>query len=65
MLFLVGSKDRQVPPQAVRAAHDAFAREGQPVEFRIIEGFGHGWPRAENERVWEFFASHRLPEAAE
>jgi polyhydroxybutyrate depolymerase len=63
MLFMVGSKDRQVPPEAVRVGHDVFAREGHPVEFRVIEGFGHGWPRAENERVWEFFDSHRLPEA--
>jgi polyhydroxybutyrate depolymerase len=62
MLFMVGSRDRQVPPEAVRVGYDAFAREGHPVEFRVIEGFGHGWPRAENERVWEFFDSHQLPE---
>jgi poly(3-hydroxybutyrate) depolymerase len=49
----------------VRVGHDAFKREGHPVEFRVIEGFGHGWPRSENERVWEFFDSHRLPEASE
>jgi poly(3-hydroxybutyrate) depolymerase len=62
MLFMVGSQDRQVPPEAVRVGHDVFAREGHLVAFRVIEGFGHGWPRAENERVWEFFESHRLPE---
>jgi polyhydroxybutyrate depolymerase len=62
MLFMVGSQDRQVPPEAVRVGYDVFAREGHPVEFRVIEGFGHGWPRGENGRVWEFFESHRLPE---
>jgi len=47
-LFVVGSRDRQVPPESVRVGYDVFAREGHPVEFRMIEGFGHGWPRAEN-----------------
>jgi polyhydroxybutyrate depolymerase len=61
MLFMVGSRDRQVPPEAVRVGYDAFQREGHPVEFRVIDGFGHGWPRAENERVWEFLAGKRLP----
>jgi hypothetical protein len=59
-LFMVGSQDRQVPPEAVRVGCDAFAREGHPVEFRVIEGFGHGWPQVENERVWEFLAGKRL-----
>jgi predicted esterase len=61
MLFIVGSRDRQVPPEFVRVGHDAFERAGHPVEFRVIEGFGHGWPRRENERVWEFLDSHQLP----
>ncbi len=63
MLFLVGSHDRQVPPEVVRVGHDAFKREGHPVELRAIEGFGHGWPRAENARVWEFLERQRLPES--
>ena len=63
MLFLVGSRDRQVPPEAVRVGYNVFKREGHPVELRIVEGFGHGWPQAENERVWEFFAAHRLEPA--
>jgi poly(3-hydroxybutyrate) depolymerase len=61
MLFMVGSRDRQVPPEVVRVGHDVFKREGHPVEFRMIEDFGHGWPRAENERVWDWLARHRLP----
>jgi poly(3-hydroxybutyrate) depolymerase len=44
----------------VREVHDAFERAGHPVEFRVIEGFGHAWPPAENERVWEFLAGKRL-----
>lgn len=60
MLFVVGSRDRQVPPDFVREGHDAFERAGHPVEFRVIEGFGHGWPRRENERVWEFLEGKRL-----
>jgi poly(3-hydroxybutyrate) depolymerase len=65
MLFMAGSRDRQVPPEFVRVGHDAFAGEGHPVEFRTIEGQGHGWPRGENERVWEFLERQRLPEAAD
>ncbi|QDT76064.1 alpha/beta hydrolase family esterase [Lacipirellula limnantheis] len=60
MLFLVGSRDRQVPPEMVREGRDAFERAGHLVEFRVIDGFGHGWPRAENERVWEFLEGKRL-----
>lgn len=62
MLFIVGSRDRQVPPDFVREGHDAFERAGHPVEFRVIENFGHGWPRRENERVWEFLEGKRLGE---
>jgi polyhydroxybutyrate depolymerase len=65
MLFVVGSRDRQVPPGFVRKGYDAFERAGHPVEFRVIDGFGHGWPRRENERVWEFLEGKRLPETAE
>jgi polyhydroxybutyrate depolymerase len=65
MLFLVGSRDRQVPPDFVRKGHDAFERAGHPVEFRVIEEFGHGWPRRENERVWEFLEGKRLGEGVE
>jgi poly(3-hydroxybutyrate) depolymerase len=60
MLFLVGSRDRQVPPEMVREGHDAFERAAHPVELRVIDGFGHGWPRGENERVWEFLEGKRL-----
>lgn len=62
MLFLVGSRDRQVPPEMVREGHDAFERAGHPVELWVIEGFGHGWPRVENERVWVFLEGKRRPE---
>jgi poly(3-hydroxybutyrate) depolymerase len=56
MLFIIGSQDRQVHPAIVRSAHDAFARDGHPVEFRTIDGFGHGWPRNQgiNEGIWAF-----------
>jgi poly(3-hydroxybutyrate) depolymerase len=62
---VVESRDRKAQPEVVREGHDAFERAGHPVEFRVIEGFGHGWPRRENERVWEFLEEKRLPEAAE
>ncbi|MHB1031368.1 MAG: CE1 family esterase [Pirellulaceae bacterium] len=66
MLFIVGSQDRQVSPAIVRSAHDAFAHDGHPVEWRIIDGFGHGWPRDEgiNDDIWLFLSSHRLPDAS-
>ncbi len=49
-----------------RQRRPAFDRTGRPVEFRVIEGFGHGWPRGENERVWEFLEEkQRLGEAGE
>lgn len=60
MLFLVGDRDRQVPPAMVREGFDAFQQAGHPVEFRVIKDFPHGWPRGENERVWEFLQGKRL-----
>jgi len=65
MLFIAGSQDRQVSPATVRAASDAFVRDGHPVEFRVIQGFGHGWPRIqeENNRIWKFLNSHHLPDS--
>ncbi|WP_428307068.1 alpha/beta hydrolase family esterase [Lacipirellula sp.] len=63
VLFLVGDRDRQVPPEYVRKGYDAFERAGHPVEFRMVEGFGHGWPRRENERVWEFLQGKILENA--
>ena len=64
MLFIVGSQDRQVPPATVRAARDAFARDGHPVTLWTVEGFGHGWPRTQdaNEGIWAFLCAHRLPD---
>ncbi len=60
VLFLVGSADQQVPPSMVRTAHDAFKRDGHPVEFRMLPGLGHGWPEV-NDEIWEFLAGKRLP----
>lgn len=59
ILFLVGSEDRQVPPEMVRKAHDAFQREGHPVEFRLIPGIGHGWPPV-NEDIWQFLVDKQI-----
>jgi polyhydroxybutyrate depolymerase len=56
LLFVVGSNDTRVPPDVVRVGLEAFEREGHPVEMWVIEGFGHGWPREENGRVWEWLA---------
>ncbi len=64
LLFVVGSNDTRVPPDVVRVGYNVFKREGHPVEFRVIEGFGHGWPRAENERVWEFLAGKRVTDSS-
>jgi poly(3-hydroxybutyrate) depolymerase len=63
MLFIAGTQDNQVSPANVRAASDAFDRAGHPVEFWLIEGFGHGWPKSQNEnqRIWDFLHAHRLP----
>ena len=43
LLFIVGSEDSQVPPDNVRTAMQVFEREGHPVEFKLIDGAGHGW----------------------
>jgi poly(3-hydroxybutyrate) depolymerase len=61
LLFVVGSHDTRVPPDVVGVGLEAFEREGHPVEMWIVDGFGHGWPQEENERVWEWLARHRMP----
>jgi fermentation-respiration switch protein FrsA (DUF1100 family) len=63
MLFIVGTQDNQVSPANVRAASDAFAQAGHPVEFWLIQGMGHGWPPnpGGNDRIGEFLSAHRLP----
>ena len=62
MLFLVGSLDERVPPRVVKQAHDIFAESGHPVEFRILEGLGHGWARESqiNELIWRFLSQKKL-----
>jgi poly(3-hydroxybutyrate) depolymerase len=62
MLFLVGSLDTRVPPDAVQQARDIFAEGGHPVELRILEGVGHGWARklGTNELIWKFLGKKKL-----
>lgn len=60
ILFIAGARDRRLPPDVVRVAHDVFERAGHPVEFRVIAGFGHGWPREENGRIWDFLRRRQL-----
>jgi polyhydroxybutyrate depolymerase len=62
MLFIVGSEDRQVSPDVVRAAHDAFEADGHPTTFHLIPGFGHGWDKRHglNELIWQFLSKHDL-----
>ena len=64
LLFIAGSEDRQVPPDAVREAFDCFRREGHPVEFLVIEGLGHHWALEHNinAKIWRFLSQHRWPE---
>jgi predicted esterase len=58
ILFLAGSEDQQVPPSAVRQAHDVFEAMGHRVEFKVIPGAGHGWhPDKVNDSVWTFLSS--------
>ncbi len=67
MLFFVGSLDEQVSPATVRRACEAFQLAGHPVEFRTIDGFGHGWPRGIefNRQIWHFLSAHRRTETRE
>lgn len=48
-----------------RLSRPAFSRTVRPAGFRVIEGFGRGRPRRENERVWDFSEGKRLGEGAE
>ncbi len=62
MLFLVGSRDTQVPPATVQAASDVFERGQHPVTFRIIEGAPHGWNYrfGVNKIIWDFLSDKEL-----
>ncbi|WP_197355989.1 alpha/beta hydrolase family esterase [Aureliella helgolandensis] len=63
MLFLVGSRDTQVPPAVVQAACDVFDRAQHPVVFQILEGAPHGWnfEFGVNQIVGEFLSDQQLP----
>ena len=62
MLFISGTEDRQVTPAQVKAAKDAFDREGHPTTLLTIPGYGHGWAHklGVNEEVWAFLAEKHL-----
>lgn len=64
ILFIVGANDTQVPPSVVLEAHDTFKKAGHPVEFRLVPGMGHGWPKAKTETtaIWDFLSKHQIPE---
>lgn len=63
MLFVVGDRDKQVPPEAVRGGHDAFSKAGHPTEMMIVPEHGHGWPRKIDFGgiMWTFLSKHKLP----
>lgn len=65
VLFVVGSEDTQVSPETVRSVQAVFAENGHPVEFRLVEGAGHGWPQATgiNEEIWKFLSARQQPGA--
>ena len=47
VLLLQGSADRVVPPAQSEAIRDALAERGIPHAYRLYEGEGHGFRRAE------------------
>ncbi|GAA1640211.1 prolyl oligopeptidase family serine peptidase [Microbacterium flavum] len=47
VLLLQGSEDRVVPPSQSEAIRDALAARGIPHAYRLYEGEGHGFRRAE------------------
>jgi len=63
MLFIVGSDDRQVPPDVVSSAYECFRREGHPSEYYEVPGLGHAWAGRQgiNEQIWQFLSQCRVP----
>lgn len=61
MLFIVGSQDTQVPPEVVRTASRIFEAGGHPIEFRLLDGAGHGWNNnfGVNRILWNFVRDKR------
>ena len=61
MLFIVGSQDTQVPPDVVRTAARIFETGGHPIEFRLLNGAGHGWNNSfgVNRILWNFIKNKR------
>ena len=47
VLLLQGSDDRVVPPAQSEAIRDALAARGIPHAYRLYEGEGHGFRRAD------------------
>ena len=50
VIFFQGTDDRIVPPNQAEAMRDALLAKGIDVEYRLFEGEGHGFRRAENIR---------------
>ena len=47
-IFFQGTDDRIVPPNQSEAMFEALKAKGIPVAYRVFEGEGHGFRRAEN-----------------
>ena len=61
VIFFQGTDDRIVPPNQAEAMRDALLAKGIDVEYRLFQGEGHGFRRAENIRIaladeYAFFA---------
>ena len=61
VIFFQGADDKVVPPNQSETMRDALAAKGIDVEYRLFDGEGHGFRRAENMRTaladeYTFFA---------
>lgn len=62
ILFIAGADDRQVSPETVVRARDAFARSGHPTRYLLLPGLGHRWATEFdiNRKIWSFLEPNRL-----
>ncbi len=60
VMIIHGDADQVFPVENARRARDIYEKSGHPVTYLEIPNWIHDWYRPVDEKIWDFFDSHRL-----
>jgi len=63
VMIIHGDADPVFPVEIARSAKETYASAGHLVEYLEIPGWVHEWDNRVDEKIWDFFNSHRLTPA--